>query len=44
MLNPYMKERIINHCKSVGCFALLLVVVVVPWLIGWQRILVWVLW
>ncbi len=42
MLNLYTKEFIINNCKSIICFALLFVLVIAPWLIGWARILAWI--
>ena len=41
-MNSYIKEQCLNVCKSVLCFALLMGLIVLPWAVGFARILVWV--
>lgn len=41
-MNQYMRYRCLNGCKSVLCFALLMGLIVLPWAVGFARILVWV--
>jgi len=41
-MNQYFRVRCTNYCKSIACFAGLVVLIVFPWLVGMARILVWV--